>query len=99
MFVGVLVFIGQLHFIVLAVYLVVSAVTFRVYRNDKRAAQQHEWRTGEGTLIVLGLLGGWPGAFVAQQFFHHKTKKTSFRIAFLVSVVTNCVGVVLLILM
>jgi len=99
MFVGVSVFIGQLHLVVLAIYLVVSAVTFRVYRDDKAKAQRHQWRTGEGTLILLGLLGGWPGALVAQQFFHHKTKKTSFRNKFWASVVFNCVGLVLLILM
>jgi uncharacterized membrane protein YsdA (DUF1294 family)/cold shock CspA family protein len=95
-FVGVLVFIGQLPFLVLALYMVVSGVSFLVYRHDKSAARQHQWRTGEGTLILLGLLGGWPGAFVAQQFFHHKTKKRSFRIAFWATVLLNCVGLVLL---
>ena len=29
----------------------------------------NQWRTGEGTLILLGVLGGWPGAILAQQFF------------------------------
>ena len=95
-FVGVLVFIGQLPFLVLALYMVVSGVSFLVYRHDKLAAQQNQRRTGEGTLILLGLLGGWPGAFVAQQFFHHKTKKRSFRIAFWATVLLNCIGLVLL---
>jgi uncharacterized membrane protein YsdA (DUF1294 family)/cold shock CspA family protein len=95
-FVGVSVFIGQLHFVVLALYMVLSAISFFVYRCDKLAAQQNQWRTGEGTLILLGVLGGWPGAFVAQQLFHHKTKKRSFQIAFWVAVVLNCLGLVLL---
>lgn len=98
-FMGVSVFMGQLHFVVPAVYLVVSAISFRVYRGDKAAAKLNQRRTGEGTLILLGLLGGWPGAFVAQRLFHHKTKKRSFQIAFWTTVVINCAGLVLLFLM
>lgn len=95
-FMSVLVFMGQLPFVVLALYVVFSVISFFVYRHDKSAAQQNQWRTGEGTLILLGVLGGWPGAFVAQQFFHHKTKKRSFQLAFWVTVLLNCFGFVLL---
>jgi len=93
-FVGVAVFMGQLPFVVPALYVVFSLISFLAYRHDKLAAQQNQWRTGEGTLILLGLLGGWPGAFVAQQFFHHKTKKRSFQIAFWLTVLLNCFGLV-----
>ncbi len=96
MFVGVAVFVGQLHFAVLALYLIASAISFLVYRGDKAAAKQNQWRTGEGTLLLLGLLCGWPGAFIAQQLFHHKTKKRSFQIVFWATVVFNCGGLVLL---
>ena len=95
-FVGVSVFIGQLPLMVLALYVVVSVISFLVYRHDKSAALQNQWRMSEGTLILLGVLGGWPGAFIAQQFFHHKTKKRSFQIAFWVTVLVNCFGLVLL---
>ena len=98
-FVGVSVFIGQLPFVVLALYIVFSVISFVVYRHDKSAAQQNQWRTGEGTLILLGVLGGWPGAFVAQQFSHHKTKKRSFQIAFWLTVLLNCFGLMLLLLL
>lgn len=96
MFVGVLVFMGQLPFVVLALYVVFSVISFLVYRHDKSAAQQNQWRTDEDTLILLGVLGGWPGAFVAQQFFHHKTKKRSFQIVFWLTVLLHCFGFVLL---
>jgi len=95
LFVGVSVFIVHLPFVVLALYVVLSAISFLVYRNDKLAARQNQWRTGEGTLFLLGLLGGWPGAFVAQQLFHHKTKKRSFQIVFWITVVLNVFGLVL----
>jgi uncharacterized membrane protein YsdA (DUF1294 family)/cold shock CspA family protein len=99
LFLSVSIFIGRLHFVVLPVYVVFSAVAFIVYRSDKAAAQQNQWRTGEGTLFLLGVLGGWPGAFVAQQMFHHKTKKKSFQIKFWVTVLLNCIGLALLFLM
>jgi len=34
---------------------------------DKSAAQRNAWRTPEGTLHMLSLVGGWPGAMIAQQ--------------------------------
>jgi len=62
----------------------------------RRFSVWNQWRTGEGTLILLGVLGGWPGAIVAQQLFHHKTKKRSFQIAFWLTVLLHCFGFVLL---
>jgi uncharacterized membrane protein YsdA (DUF1294 family) len=38
------------------------------------------------------LVGGWPGAIVAQQMLRHKTSKVSFRVAFWLTVLVN-VGV------
>lgn len=92
MFVAVSVLVGQLPFVVLGIYLVASAVSFWVYAQDKAAAKRAGWRTRENTLHVLSLLGGWPGAFVAQRWLRHKSKKVSFQIAFWVTVVVNCVG-------
>lgn len=62
------------------------------YAHDKSAAQTNEWRTPEGTLLMVGLLGGWPGAIVAQQMLRHKTSKISFRIAFWLTVLVNVVA-------
>lgn len=62
------------------------------YLKDKSAAEEGEWRTSEATLLVLGLLGGWPGAIVAQQILRHKTSKVSFRVALWATVFLN-VGV------
>jgi uncharacterized membrane protein YsdA (DUF1294 family) len=67
-------------------YLTVSLFTFGVYGLDKRKAKLGRWRIKENTLHVLELIGGWPGAFVAQRYFHHKSKKTNFLIVFWVIV-------------
>ena len=84
MFVGVLgaaAWLGYLPFVVAGSYIGLSAVTFVRYALDKSAANNDRWRTPENTLHLLGLLGGWPGALVAQGQLRHKSKKTSFRIA------------------
>jgi uncharacterized membrane protein YsdA (DUF1294 family) len=75
--------------VVLAVYVVMSAVTFAVYAHDKSVAGSARRRVPERTLLVLGFLGGWPGAGVAQQALRHKTRKTSFQLRFWATVVGN----------
>ncbi|KRB37590.1 DUF1294 domain-containing protein [Microbacterium sp. Root180] len=72
-----------------ALYGAVSILTFAVYGSDKRAARRSTRRVPEDNLLTLGLIGGWPGAVVAQQVFRHKTRKRSFRRAFWGTVVAN----------
>ena len=65
-----------------ALYGAASIVAFAAYGIDKAAARRQANRISEQTLLLLGLVGGWPGALVAQQVFRHKTRKRSFRRAF-----------------
>ncbi len=73
-------------------YLVMSVVCGLAYMLDKSAAQNGQWRTSEATLLTLGLLGGWPGAIVAQQTLRHKSSKMSFRVMFWITVLVNVGG-------
>ena len=43
-----------------------SLVTFLLYWLDKDAARYREWRISETTLQWVSVLGGWPGALLAQ---------------------------------
>ena len=61
---------------------VTSLVSFIAYRVDKQRAANGGRRVPERTLLVLALLGGWPGSFLAQRQFRHKTRKASFLIPF-----------------
>lgn len=88
--VALLIVAGRLPVLVLAWYLVISAMTYLAYRWDKQAARKQRWRTQESTLHLLSLLGGWPGALVAQQRLRHKSSKASFRAVFWPTVVINC---------
>ena len=71
------------------IYGAVSVLTFLMYANDKAAALKNRQRTPENTLHLLALLGGWPGAMVAQQSLRHKSQKSSFRRVYWLTVLIN----------
>jgi uncharacterized membrane protein YsdA (DUF1294 family) len=75
--------------VLIAVPLALSGFTFLAYRKDKRRAEAGEWRIPESTLHFVGLIGGWPGAYLAQRTFRHKTSKTSFQVVFWIIVVAH----------
>lgn len=82
---------GRLPAMVLALYALASLVLFIVYWLDKRAAERNRRRTPETLLHKLALVGGWPGALLAQQLFRHKSSKVPFRRMFWGTVVLNLV--------
>jgi uncharacterized membrane protein YsdA (DUF1294 family) len=59
-----------------------SVVAFAAYGIDKHRAVRGGWRVREATLQVIALFGGWPGAWLAQRVFRHKTSKSTFMIVF-----------------
>jgi uncharacterized membrane protein YsdA (DUF1294 family) len=67
---------------VVIAYALMSVVAFAVYGIDKQRAVRRDWRIREATLQLVALFGGWPGAWLAQRVFHHKTSKSSFMIVF-----------------
>jgi uncharacterized membrane protein YsdA (DUF1294 family)/cold shock CspA family protein len=67
----------------LAAYaLAISLVTYFVYSDDKNRARRKAWRVPEAELHFLELIGGWPGAFLAQRRLRHKCSKRSFQVTF-----------------
>ena len=66
----------------LAVYPLMSVIAFGLYGYDKRQAKAQGQRTPEKVLHAAELLGGWPGALVAQQVYRHKTRKLSYQCVF-----------------
>jgi uncharacterized membrane protein YsdA (DUF1294 family)/cold shock CspA family protein len=81
---------GRIPFVVLIAYLIMSAVAYLSYMYDKNAALKGQRRTPENTLQLLSLLGGWPGAMMAQATLRHKTQKQSFQVKYWIMVVLNC---------
>lgn len=78
----------------LMIDVILSLLTFCLYRQDKVAALQNRWRIRESTLHFWAFLGGWPGALLARYIFRHKTKKKHFVLLFWLGVLLN-VGVLI----
>ncbi len=68
---------------------VASAITYGLYAWDKRRAQRGEWRISENVLHLWELLGGWPGAFLAQRHLRHKSAKLTYLITFWLIVILH----------
>ena len=89
-FLALAVLVGKLPFAILGVYFVASIIAFLAYAIDKSAAQNNRWRTQERTLHLFGMVGGWPGALLAQKTLRHKSKKEEFKMVFWATVIINC---------
>ncbi len=75
---------------VAVLYVVASTGALIAYAVDKSAARRGARRVPEATLHALALIGGWPGALIAQRLYHHKSRKASFQIGFWTTVAVNC---------
>lgn len=73
----------------LGVYSTLSLAVFALYALDKFAARRGDWRVPENLLHLMALLGGWPGAWMGQLKFRHKTRKRGFRLVFFLTVILN----------
>lgn len=84
-----LVWIKELPHWLLVLYTVLSTLTFLVYGWDKRAARLQQSRVAESTLHLLAVIGGWPGALIAQNRLRHKSRKARFLLIFWCTVIAN----------
>lgn len=78
--------------LVIALYMLMSLLTYAMYAADKSAARRNAWRVSENSLHLLSLAGGWPGALVAQKRLRHKTVKQPFKFLFWLTVTLNVAG-------
>jgi uncharacterized membrane protein YsdA (DUF1294 family) len=65
--------------VVLAIFGLMSLITFVTFGWDKRAAIKKRRRVPERRLHQLELAGGWPGALVGMQLFRHKRAKPAYK--------------------
>jgi uncharacterized membrane protein YsdA (DUF1294 family)/cold shock CspA family protein len=69
--------------------LTISLITYAAYASDKRRARTRAWRIPEAHLHLLELLGGWPGAFLAQRHLRHKCSKSSYQFIFVLIILIH----------
>lgn len=84
--------VGRIPVFVAGTYVALALVSYLMYFFDKMAAERGAHRTPENTLHLFDLLGGWPGALIAQQQFRHKTIKQPFQAIFWATVAVNLAG-------
>lgn len=87
--IGLFVYQKKLSPVLVFVYVFISLMTFLLYWHDKNKAKNDQWRTPEKTLHFFSLIGGWPGALVAQRLLHHKSRKKSFQMIFAATTLFN----------
>jgi uncharacterized membrane protein YsdA (DUF1294 family)/cold shock CspA family protein len=86
---------GRLLYVLPLLYVEASLFTYWLYRADKEAAiARHGNRLAEESLQLFSLIGGWPGAYIAQQQLAHKRSKQSFRREFGFVILGNAVLVI-----
>lgn len=73
--------------ILLVYYSIVNFMLFFMMGIDKQRAKRNNWRIPESNLFITALFGGGLGGFFGMHFFHHKNRKASFYIIFLLSIV------------
>lgn len=84
----------------LIIYLAaVNVIAFLAMGRDKKKARRGEWRTPEATLFLLAIIGGSIGSNLGMFVFHHKTRKTKFRIGMPAILVAQLLLVLLVVVM
>ena len=64
------------------IYLIfINCITFFIFGLDKWLAQHNKWRISEQKLLTFSFAGGILGSILGMLVFHHKTQKTSFKLA------------------
>ena len=64
----------------IAILVLVNAVTFFVYGIDKWKARHNRWRIPEAVLLGLAAAGGSIGAWLGMRVWHHKTMHKKFQV-------------------
>ena len=80
-----------MHHFLLIMLGIWNLVVFLNYGYDKRQAKLQAWRLSEKHLLTMTLFFGGLGAFIAIQFFRHKTQKSIFLASSLFSILITVV--------
>lgn len=74
----------------LGLYFFWSPIAFGVYLRDKRLAVAGSRRVPERNLHFLEIVGGWPGALLAQRLLRHKSRKHGYQFVYWSIVFVHC---------
>ena len=66
---------------------IINIISFILYGIDKYLAIKKKYRISEISLYVVSLIGGCFMGIIGMKVFHHKTKKISFWIVNIISII------------
>lgn len=72
-----------MFYIIAGYFVATSILAFAMMYLDKKQAQRQGQRIPEKNLWTAAILGGGIGAYLGMVVFRHKTRRTNFRIGFL----------------
>jgi uncharacterized membrane protein YsdA (DUF1294 family) len=75
--------------VLLALVAFFNLLAFGLFGLDKWLARRQRRRIPEAHLLLAALCTGCVGAWLATSVFHHKTRKTSFRVKLLLVTIAN----------
>ena len=78
-------------------FLVINLMAYIAFWFDKKLSQTSTQRIPEASLLLLCLLGGTIGGYIASQKFRHKTKKGPFRAKFYMVVFVQIIALVVIV--
>ncbi len=80
------------------IYIAWNVLVMFIYGIDKKKAEAGRWRIPEKTLIGLAAVFGGIGAYIGMHLFHHKTKKSLFKVGVPLCILLNIAEVAIIIL-
>ena len=72
--------------------LIWNLLIFIIYGIDKSKARRGSWRIPEKILLIIALVCGGFGAWLAGMIFHHKTRKWYFKTVWFLGMATTLVA-------
>ena len=71
--------------------LLINLITYYMYAKDKRLSKmRNAKRISEKCLLILSIIGGGLGGYLAMIFKHHKTNHWYFTLTNILSIVGYC---------
>jgi len=75
--------------VIIIYFIIINLVGYVIMAVDKRKSVRNKWRVKEKTLFAISLAGGALGMMLGMRNFHHKTKKTMFKIGIPILAILN----------
>lgn len=66
---------------------IINIISFILYGIDKYLAIKKKFRISEISLFVVSIIGGCFMGIIGMKLFHHKTRKISFWIVNIISII------------